>query len=124
MLRHNEHHAAELDQMADKLRKAGMDTAAEQIRKAVDEFQKGNLYLSVALATVKRKLTGGGIMCLAAVYKAQDPETKLFEFVSRIDVDGETITLTDVMGEQKVLEGTIVMVDLANSIMKINCTES
>ena len=42
----------------------------------------------------------------------------------RIDVDGETITLTDVMGEQKVLEGTIVMVDLANSIVKINCTES
>ena len=63
-------------------------------------------------------------MCLAAVYKAQDPETKPFEFVSRIDVDGETITLTDVMGEQKVLEGTIVMVDLANSIVKINCTES
>ena len=63
-------------------------------------------------------------MCLAAGYKAQDPETKLFEFVSRIDVDGETITLTDVMGEQKVLEGTIVMVDLANSIVKINCTES
>ena len=31
-------------------------------------------------------------MCLAAVYKAQDPETKLFEFVSRIDVDKETIT--------------------------------
>ena len=46
------------------------------------------------------------------------------EFVSRIDVDKETITLTDVMGEQKVLEGTIVMVDLANSIVKINCTES
>lgn len=53
MLQHNEHHAAELDQMADKLRAAGMDVAAEQIRKAVDEFQKGNLYLSVALATVK-----------------------------------------------------------------------
>ena len=63
-------------------------------------------------------------MCLAAVYKAQDPETKLLEFVSRIDVDGETITLTDVMGEQKVVEGTIAMVDLANSIVKINCTES
>ena len=63
-------------------------------------------------------------MRLAAVYKAQDPVTKLFEFVSRIDVDKETITLTDVMGEQKVLEGTIVMVDLANSIVKINCTES
>ena len=63
-------------------------------------------------------------MCLAALNKAQDPETKLFEFVSRIDLDKETITLTDVMGEQKVLEGTIVMVDLANSIVKINCTES
>ena len=53
MLQHNEHHAAELDQMAYKLRAAGMDVAAEQILKAVDEFQKGNLYLSVALATVK-----------------------------------------------------------------------
>lgn len=53
MLQHNEHHAAELDQMAGKLRAAGMDAAAEQIRKAVDEFQKGNLYLSVALAAVK-----------------------------------------------------------------------
>lgn len=53
MLQHNEHHAAELDQMAEKLRAAGQEAAAEQIRKAVDEFQKGNLYLSVALATVK-----------------------------------------------------------------------
>ena len=62
-------------------------------------------------------------MCLATVYKAQEPETKLFEFVSRIDVDGETITLTDVMGEQKVVEGVIRMVDLANSIVKIDCIE-
>ncbi|MCI5898982.1 MAG: CooT family nickel-binding protein [Firmicutes bacterium] len=62
-------------------------------------------------------------MCLATVYKAQEPETKLFEFVSRIDVDGETITLTDVMGEQKVVEGAIRMVDLANSIVKIDCIE-
>lgn len=62
-------------------------------------------------------------MCLATVYKAQEPETKLFEFVSRIDVDGETITLTDVMGSTKVVEGAILMVDLANSIVKINCVE-
>ena len=60
-------------------------------------------------------------MCLATVYKAQEPETKLFEFVSRIDVDGETITLTDVMGEQKVVEGAIRMVDLANSVVKLIC---
>ena len=53
MLKHNEHHAAELDQMAAKLRTEGKDGAAEQIKKAVDEFQKGNLYLSLALSMVK-----------------------------------------------------------------------
>ena len=53
MLKHNEHHAAELDQVAAKLQAAGKDAAADQIRKAVDEYQKGNLYLSLALASVK-----------------------------------------------------------------------
>ena len=53
MLKHNEHHAAELDQVAEKLRAAGKDAAAEQIKKAVDEFQKGNLYLNLALSMVK-----------------------------------------------------------------------
>ena len=53
MLKHNEHHAAELDQVAAKLRDAGKDAAAEQIKKAVDEYQKGNLYLNLALSLVK-----------------------------------------------------------------------
>lgn len=53
MLKHNEHHAAELDQVAAKMRAAGKEAAAEQIKKAVDEFQKGNLYLSLALSLVK-----------------------------------------------------------------------
>ena len=53
MLKHNEHHAAELDQVAENLRKAGNEAAAEQIKKAVDEFQKGNLYLGLALSSVK-----------------------------------------------------------------------
>ena len=52
MLKHNEHHAAELDQVAGKLMAAGKTAAAEQIKKAVDEYQKGNLYLSLALASV------------------------------------------------------------------------
>lgn len=55
MLKHNEHHAAELDQVAEKLRAEGKEAAAEQIKKAVDEFNKGNLYLSLALATVKEQ---------------------------------------------------------------------
>lgn len=53
MLKHNEHHAAELDQVAAKLRAEGKEAAAEQIKKAVDEFQKGNLYLGLALSMVK-----------------------------------------------------------------------
>lgn len=53
MLDHNVHHASELDQMADKLATEGQAGAAEQIRKAVDEFQKGNLYLELALSLIK-----------------------------------------------------------------------
>lgn len=53
MLDHNTHHATELDQMAEKLTADGQEKAAEQIRKAVDEFQKGNLYLGLALSMVK-----------------------------------------------------------------------
>ncbi len=50
MYQHNQSHAAELDQMAAKLSSEGMEKAAEQIRKAVDEFQKGNMYLNLALS--------------------------------------------------------------------------
>lgn len=53
MYQHNQSHAAELDQMAAKLQQEGMGKAAEQIRRAVDEFQKGNMYLNLALAMVK-----------------------------------------------------------------------
>ena len=56
MLDHNEHHAAELDQMAENLQKLGMDSAAKQIKDAVSDFQKGNLRLSLALTTVKEQL--------------------------------------------------------------------
>lgn len=58
-------------------------------------------------------------MCLATVYKSDD-ETILFRNVSRLDVDGKQIILRDIMGDEKVYEGSIVMVDLANSIVKLN----
>ena len=38
MLQHNEHHAAELDQMADNLAKMGMDAAAKTIKESVSDF--------------------------------------------------------------------------------------
>ena len=56
MLQHNEHHAAELEQMAENLKKLGMDDAAKQISEGVSEFQKGNMRLSLALTLVKEQL--------------------------------------------------------------------
>ena len=37
---------------------------------------------------------------------------------SRIDVDGTTIRIRDIMGMEITVEGAITMVDLANSVCK------
>ncbi len=54
MAKHNQQHAAELDQLSHKLDESGKAEAAEYLRKAVDEFQKGNMYLSLALSLVQQ----------------------------------------------------------------------
>lgn len=59
-------------------------------------------------------------MCLATVYKSGD-DTVLCRNISRIDVDGDKVTVRDILGDETVLIGSIVMVDLANSIVKIKC---
>ena len=59
-------------------------------------------------------------MCLATVYKEND-DSVIFKNVSRIDAEGNKIILWDIMGDERVVEGTILMVDLANSIVKLNC---
>ena len=59
-------------------------------------------------------------MCLATVYKESD-DTVILKNTSRIDVDGEKLILRDIMGQETVVEGKIIMVDLANSIVKISC---
>lgn len=56
MLQHNEHHAAELDQMAENLEKLGLSDSAKQIREAVSDFQKGNMRLSLALTLMKDQI--------------------------------------------------------------------
>lgn len=56
MLQHNEHHAAELDQMAENLEKMGMNAAAKTIKEGVADFQKGNMRLGLALTLVKEEL--------------------------------------------------------------------
>ncbi len=53
MVDHNEHHASELDDVAQKFLDDGQPEVSEQIRKAVDEYQKGNMYLKLALSLVK-----------------------------------------------------------------------
>ena len=59
-------------------------------------------------------------MCLATVYKERD-DSVIFKNVARIDVDGNKLTLRDIMGDERVVEGKILMVDLANSIVKLSC---
>lgn len=61
-------------------------------------------------------------MCLATVYKDSD-DSVIFRNVSRIDVDGDKLIIRDIMGDEKVIEGKLLMVDLANSIVKVNCGE-
>lgn len=61
-------------------------------------------------------------MCLATVYKRSD-DSVIFKNVSRIDVEGDRLILSDIMGETRTVKGSILMVDLANSIVKVNCEE-
>ena len=57
-------------------------------------------------------------MCLATVYKEND-DSVIFKTVSRINVDGNKLVLRDIMGDERVVEGTIIMVDIENSIVKV-----
>lgn len=59
-------------------------------------------------------------MCLATVIKKVDG-TAVFRNVSRIDVDGSQLIIRDIMGDEKVVKGKILMVDLANSMVEIDC---
>lgn len=61
-------------------------------------------------------------MCLATVIRKKDGST-ILKNVSRIDVDGDTLLIRDVMGDEKTVQGTIRMVDLANSIVELDCAE-
>ena len=53
MANHNTAHANELAQLAVQLEKAGSHAAFEQVMAAVSDFEKGNMRLSVVLASVK-----------------------------------------------------------------------
>ena len=60
-------------------------------------------------------------MCLSTAYKTSEPDSIIMEYVSKIEVEGNLITPTDVIGDTKTVEGTIKMVDLTGGVVKINC---
>lgn len=55
MIGHNAAHAKELADLAQQLEQAGSHTAYEQVMAAVSEFEKGNMRLSVVLASMENK---------------------------------------------------------------------
>ncbi len=59
-------------------------------------------------------------MCLATVYKESD-NTVICRYISKLLVDGENVILRDIMGSETVVKGKILMVDLANSTVKLQC---
>ena len=55
MVGHNASHARELAELAVQLEKAGRHAAYEQVMAAVSDFEKGNMRLSVVLASLEAK---------------------------------------------------------------------
>ena len=55
MVGHNAAHAKELADLAAKLDQAGNRMAFEQVMAAVSDFEKGNMRLSVVLASLEQK---------------------------------------------------------------------
>ena len=53
MVGHNASHAKELADLAAQLEKIGSHTAYEQVMAAVSDFEKGNMRLSVVLASLQ-----------------------------------------------------------------------
>ena len=62
-------------------------------------------------------------MCLATAYRTNVPDSVILEYVSKVEVHGNQITLTDVMGDQKTVEGTLAMADLTGGDVKIDCQD-
>ena len=53
MVGHNASHAKELADLANQLHQAGSHSAYEQVMAAVSDFEKGNMRLSVVLASLE-----------------------------------------------------------------------
>ena len=60
-------------------------------------------------------------MCLSTVYEVRDgEENRLCECVSGIKVGEGTVTLTDIMGQELVVNGVITSIDLIKNIILLS----
>jgi len=62
-------------------------------------------------------------MCLSAVYEVRDGnETLVCEHATAICLEGEFVKLTDIMGEEISVNGTLKSIDLVRNIIKIEAS--
>ena len=60
-------------------------------------------------------------MCLATAYKnSESKEQIICDNITRITIDGDMITLVDIIGDERKVEGKISSVDLTKSVVIID----
>lgn len=60
-------------------------------------------------------------MCLSTVIEVRGgEETKVREYVSGISVADGGVTMTDIMGDETFLKGTITSIDLVKNVILVN----
>ena len=59
-------------------------------------------------------------MCLAtAMVNRSGNETVLAKNISTIRVEGGSVVMTDILGEEFVVEGSLISADLVNGVVKV-----
>lgn len=59
-------------------------------------------------------------MCLAtAMVNKSGTETVLAKNISKISIEGGSIVMVDILGEEFTVEGTLISADLVNGVVKI-----
>ena len=60
-------------------------------------------------------------MCLATAYKnTESKEQIICDNITKITIDGDMITLVDIIGDERKVEGRISSVDLTKSVVIID----
>jgi len=60
-------------------------------------------------------------MCLSTVFELGEgnTRTKLAEYVARLDINGNKISFSDIMGSEQTVTGTLQSIDLLKNIIVI-----